>query len=160
MQAQRPLVIISEEVESELLTTLILNRVKSGLKVCCVKAPAFGDNRGNQMVDMAILTDGSVIDQAVGLDLENAEIDVLGSCKRIVISKEETTIIDGSGSKENIGKRIEQIRALQEQAHSEYDSEKLGERASKLSGGVGVIKVGGASEVEMREIKDRITDAI
>lgn len=139
---------------------MILNRLKGNLKIACVKAPAFGDNRKNQLEDIAILTNSTVIDSEVGLTFENCELDVLGSAKKVIITKEDTTIIDGTGDGETITRRIEQINTLKENSESEYDKEKLEERASKLSGGVGCIKVGGGSEVEVKEIKDRIVDAI
>ena len=160
MQQNRPLLVISEEVESEPLTTLILNRLKGNLRICCVKSPAFGDNRKNQVQDIAVLTNGTVIDNDVGLTFENAEPEVLGSAKKVIITKDDTTIIDGAGSKQDIASRIEQIRANKEITTSDYDKEKLEERSAKLSGGVGVIKVGGATEVEVKEIKDRIHDAL
>ena len=160
MQANKPLLIISEEVESEPLTTLILNRLKGNLRICCVKSPAFGDNRKNQMQDLAVLLNAQVIDNDVGLSFENAETDVLGTAKKVVVTKDDTTVIDGAGNKVDIAARIEQIQANKLSTTSDYDKEKLEERAAKLSGGVGVIKVGGASEVEVKEIKDRINDAL
>lgn len=156
----RPLLIISEEVESEPLTALILNRLKGNLRICCVKSPAFGDNRKNQMQDMAILCNGTVVDEEVGMGWENAETDILGSCKKVVITKDDTTIIDGAGEKGTIGARIEQIGLTMANTTSDYDLEKLQERSAKLSGGVGVIKIGGATEVEVKEIKDRVNDAL
>lgn len=160
VQNNRPLLIVSEEVETEPLTALILNRLKGNLRICCVKAPGFGDGRKSQMQDMAIVTGGTVIDEETGLTFENAEADVLGSAKKVIITKDDCTIIDGKGEKANITERVEQLKAHRDQSTSDYDKEKLSERINKLSGGVGVIRVGGASEVEMKEIKDRITDAI
>lgn len=160
VQNNRPLLIVSEEVETEPLTALILNRLKGNLRICCVKAPGFGDGRKSQMQDMAIVTGGTVIDEETGLTFENAEADVLGSAKKVIITKDDCTIIDGKGEKANITERVEQLKAHRDQSTSDYDKEKISERINKLSGGVGVIRVGGASEVEMKEIKDRITDAI
>lgn len=160
VQHNRPLLIISEEVESEPLTSLILNRLKGNLRICCVKAPGFGDGRKSQMQDIAIITGGSVIDEEVGLTYENAEVEILGQAKKVIITKDDCTIIDGKGEKTNITQRVDQLKSLRELSTSEYDREKISERINKLSGGVGVIRVGGASEVEMKEIKDRITDAI
>lgn len=160
VQNNKPLLIISEEVETEPLTSLILNRLKGNLRICCVKAPGFGDGRKSQMQDIAIITGGQVIDEEIGLNYENAELSVLGSAKKVIITKDDCTLIDGKGEKVNITERIEQLKAHREQSTSDYDKEKLSERINKLSGGVGVIRVGGASEVEMKEIKDRIVDAI
>jgi len=160
MQQNRPLLIISEEVESEPLTALILNRLKGNLRICCVKSPAFGDNRKNQMQDIAILTNAQVIDNDVGLTFENAETDVLGGAKRVIVTKDDCTIIDGAGDKELIHKRVDTINGNRDASTSDYDREKLSERSAKLSGGVGVIKVGGATEVEVKEVKDRIDDAL
>lgn len=160
VQNNKPLLIISEEVETEPLTSLILNRLKGNLRICCVKAPGFGDGRKSQMQDIAIITGGQVVDEEIGLNYENAELSILGSAKKVIITKDDCTLIDGKGEKVNITERIEQLKAHREQSTSDYDKEKLSERINKLSGGVGVIRVGGASEVEMKEIKDRIVDAI
>lgn len=156
----RALVIVCEDVESEPLTTLILNKLKGAIRVCCIKSPGFGDNRKSQMSDIAVLTGGSVIDPEIGETFENSHISILGSAKKLIITKDDTTIINGDGDKSEIAKRVQQIRDEMAQATSEYTKEKLAERQAKLSGGVGVIKVGGATEVEVKEIKDRITDAL
>ncbi len=160
MQSGKAVVIVAEDVEGEALATLVVNRLRGGLKICAVKAPGFGDRRKAILEDIAILTGGQVISEDLGMKLENVTLDMLGTAKRVEISKDDTTIIDGDGEKDLIEARINQIKKQIEETSSEYDKEKLQERLGKLSGGVAVIKVGGASEVEVKEKKDRIDDAL